>query len=416
MVFSVRLKQLQEAVDDGPYVHLERLVNDGSPSGFTEVHTVSPETSPFTGADCFPLLEFEDTDLETILLGSEEPYLRGSVNFAHPDSFESPILRTAAREIQRSQVVVSPAAGGRTMVVRDGPVGTGYLKLTYDISRIGRVDRQLALKHCVSSIEVSAALKDAVDRSHLSKRTALLLEPSARVSLLPTPEGLYEWGTIFRERRPYPYVATNERRFLVPGFSLFSKDRVAEADAPLLVQMIEVGGYNPEAYLLDLVRMIVDTYWSIVHACALHIECHAQNCFFEIAANGRATRFVVKDMDSVDKDIPLARFLGVERDWRSNYLTMTEDIYYYPIRASYMYDFKLGEYLLSPLVQAVATAFSLSTERVDAIVREYVRETHLPGLPPSYFPDDGCWYNCDNTERKPGTQRQYFAHPNPRFR
>ena len=39
------------------YVYMERYVNEGSPSGFTTVHTTSYETNPFTGKESFYLLE-----------------------------------------------------------------------------------------------------------------------------------------------------------------------------------------------------------------------------------------------------------------------------------------------------------------------------------------------------------------------
>jgi hypothetical protein len=137
---------------------------------------------------------------------------------------------------------------------------------------------------------------------------------------------------------------------------------------------------------------------------------------FEVTPDLKVARLVVKDMDSVDKDLPLARLLGVERKWSSPYLCMDEDVHFYPIRASYMYDFKLGGYLLSPLIGCVAEAFDLDADAVGLEIREYVQGEHLVGLPRTYFPEDGCWYDCDNTERIPGTRRQYFPHPNPRFR
>lgn len=410
----MKLAQLLDNPQDATYIHLERYVNDGSPTGFTEVHRTSEETNPFTGAERFPLLEFDDSDLETILLGEDRPYLRESTNFAHPDSINSPVLHGAGRILKESPFMVSPVAGGRTMILRDGAVGSGYLKLTYDASRIGRVDRQLTTEHCVSSLEASSVLKAAAEDGLLSPRTALLLEPSARVSLLPTTNGIYEWGTIFRDRFPYP--SSRPENILIPGFSLFGRDRQSEADKPLIVQMIECSGYDAKAYLIDLVRMIVDAYWSIVHTCALHVECHSQNCLFEVTPGFNVARIVMKDMDSVDKDIPLAQFLGIEHEWQSPHLSMTREVYYYPIRASYMYDFKLGEYLLSPLIGCVSAAFNLDIDEINREIREYVQRTHLSGLPPWYFPEDGCWYDCDNTERKPGTRRQYFAHPNPKFR
>jgi hypothetical protein len=411
----MKVTELHAGVDDATYIHMERYVNDGSPTGFTEIHKTSEGTNPFTGAERFPLLEFNDGDLETVLLGDHQPYLRGAVNFAHPDSISSPVLHAAGRVLQESHFKVSPVAGGRTMILRDGNVGSGYLKLTYDVSRIGRVDRQLTLKHCVSSLEVSRALKQAMDVGLLSSQTALLLETAARVTMLPSTDGAYEWGTIFRERLPYPRPESHYS--MVPGFSLFGRDRKNPSDKPLIVQLIEQGGYDAKEYLFDLIKMTVDCYWSIVNACAMHIECHGQNCFFEVAPDLRIARIIVKDMDSVEKDLPLARHLGIEQKWESYpYMCMTEDIYYYPIRASYMYDFKLGEYLLSPLISCVSLAFGLDVVEFDRQIREYVQQTHLSGLPPAYFPEDGCWYDCDNTERTPGTRRQYFPHPNPRFR
>lgn len=411
----MKISELVLPAPDSDYLYLERYINDGSPTGFTEVHKVSDETSPFGDTDQFGLLEFQDGDLEVALLGSDNAYLRGRVNYAHPDSINSSHLNASGRSLAPSSVYVSPVAGGRTMLIRDGDVGSAYLKLTYDVSRIGRVDRQLSMQHCLSSLEVSEVLESAIDEKQLTSRTSMLRESSARVTFLRTDEGVYEWGTILRERFPYPASTTPSA--LIPAFSLFGADRRAPEDKPLLVQMIDSGGHEPRAYLLDLVRLIVDAYWHIVHSKGLHIECHAQNCLFEMSPDLRLQRIVLKDMDSVEKDLPLAKFLGVERDWRSfPYLCMSPDVWYYPIRASYMYDFKLGQYLLAPLIECVAKAYGFEETAIDAEIRAHVRNLHLSGLPPDYFPSDGCWYDCDNTERRPGTRRTYYAHPNPRFR
>lgn len=400
---------------DDEYLHLERFVNDGSPSGFTEVHKTSASADPFTGEDSFHLLEFEDGDCDVRVLGEECDYFKGTVNFVHPDSLDSPTLAEAKRKVVRSPLVVSPVAGGRTMLVRGDVSRRGYIKLTYDVSRIGRVDRQLSLRHCQSSLEVSDVLKGALDKGALGDRCALLREPSARVSMLNTKDGLYEWGTIFRERQPYPYLA--DARAIVPGFSLFGRDRKDDDHRALVCQFIELGGYAPKAYLMDLLRSVIDSYWKIVLSTGLHIECHGQNCLFEVNSDLKMRRFIVKDMDSVDKDLPLQRFLGVKSEWESHpYMCMDESIYYYTIRASYMYDFKLGEYLLTPIIRSVCEAFDLDQRAIESELREHVRANYIDHLPPSYFPEDGCWYDCDNTERQPGTRREYFPHPNPRFR
>lgn len=396
------------------YLHMERYVNDGSPSGFTDVHKTSNRTNPFTGEDKFRLLEFDVSDVDNTYIGDKNELLERAVNYAHPDSIASEVLIKSSRTIVDSELIVSPTSGGRTMLLRSHDC-SGYLKLTYDVSRIGRVDRQLTLNHCLSSIEVSNVLKRCIDDNIFPSFLAIQLEPAAKVSKLEYEDFIYEWGVIYREEKPYPY--REEKLQLIPGFSLFSKDKKALKDDILINQMIELSGADPEKYLINLLYMIVDCYWSIVVNCAFHIECHGQNCYFEVDENYNILRMVIKDMDSVDKDIPLAKTLCIKSDWESHpYMCFDESIYYYPIRSSYMYDFKLGEYLLTPIINVVSKKYDLDSNIIEKRIREHVNQRYLCKLPRDYFTEDGCWYNCSNTERKPGARREYFAHENPKYR
>lgn len=393
---------------------MERYVNNGSPSGFTDTHTTSDWTNPFKGVDRFSLLEFIDDDVDCQIIGKGHELFSGKVNYAHPDSVESNILKSAGRKLAESNLVVSPTSGGRTMLLRDSRYG-GYIKLTYDVARIGRVDRQLTLKHCLSSLEVTNTFMECINEKKLPPTFSLLPETSSKISNLQVDGKNYEWGVIYREGRPYPYA--NKNACLVPGFSLFSTDRLNENDDSLINQFIELSNSNPREYLMRLLIMTVDCYWEVVLNCAFHMECHAQNCLFEIDENFNITRFVIKDMDSVDKDLPLARHFGFKTDWKScPYLCFDESIYFYSIRPSFMYDFKLGEYLFKPIIESVAKKYKLDIKGVEKEVREYVRENYTHKLPSTYFPSDGCWYDCANTERMPGEKREYFAHENPKFR
>lgn len=396
------------------YIDMERYVNDGSPSGSHLLHTTSEWTNPFTGKEKFSLLEFSDSDVDTRYIGKKHPLFRYGVNYAHPDSMQSVHLLEAKRKIENSFLLVSPTAGARTMLLRNSE-NLGYLKLTYDVSRIGRVDRQLTYKHCLSSYEASSTLKQKIDEGNLPPQLCIQLESSAKVSLLQGLHSNFEWGTIFREFKPYPYSPKKVQ--LVPGFSLFSKDIRNPSDDCLLVQFIQAAGENPKKYLMNLLKMIVDCYWAIVLNCAFHIECHAQNCLFEVDENYKIVRMVIKDMDSVDKDIPLAKYLGHNTSWESYpVMCFDENIHFYKIRPSYMYDFKLGEYLLHPLIYAVTKKYELNPEYFEQEIQQYVNAKYIGKLPDDYFPKDGCWYNCDNSERIPGTKRIYYANPKPKFR
>jgi len=395
------------------YIYLERYVNDGSPSGF-DSRTTSAKTSPVLGASSFPLLEFSDEDIECIHLGNKQGLFERGVNYAHPDSFESNLLEGSGRRVVESDLIVSPTAGGRTMFIR-APDIEGLLKLTYDTARLGRVDRQLTLKHCQSSLEVARSMKDCIDQGKLPQSFSLLLEESSKVSLLRLGEQTYEWGVIYRQEKPYPY--TKQNTALIPGFSLFGKDMHNPTDELLINQFIELSNSKPTEYLVNVLKMIVDCYWSVVLSCAFHLECHAQNCLFEIDEQFNITRVVIKDMDSVDKDMPLARHFGLNDKWESHpYMCFDGSIYFYSIRPSFIYDFKVGVYLISPMINAVCVKHDLKQSEIEDEIRTYVKENYLWQLPNWYFPADGCWYDCDNSERKPGAKRKYFAHANPKFR
>jgi len=396
------------------YIYLERYVNDGSPSGFSDIHSTFERTNPFRGEDRFPLLEFCDVDLETVSFGEENQGLfKRGVNYAHPDSINSDILKSSKRQLIESSLIVSPTASGRTMLLRDSSL-EGYIKLTYDIGRLGRVDRQLALKNCLSSFEVTNYLKNCIDNYKMPTTFAILLESASKITKLNTPNGIYEWGVIYREAKPYPYKNDNVQ--LIPGFSLFGKDRKKINDPCLINQFIELNNSNPHKYLINLLVMIVDCYWNIVLNCAFNHECQSQNCLFEIDEHYNIKRMVIIDMDSVDKDIPLATYLGLKNTWESSYGCYDKNNDRYPTRASTIYDHKLGEYLLTPLIRVVAEKYGLSTSNIEREIKDYVRTNYTNKLPKDYFPEDGCWYHKPNTERKPGEKRTFIAEKNPKYR
>ncbi len=402
------------------FIYMERFVNDGSPSGWTKLRTTSVETNPFLGNDRFPLLEFSDSDIECELLG--EPSALFSVNYAHPDSLNSQLLKDSRRIIRKSNLIVSPTSGGRTMLVRSGEY-SGFLKLTYDTNRLGRVNRQLAYGHCMSSLEVSSEIKKAIDDGAFGNRIGILLEKSAKISKLKINNSEYEWGTILRELTPYPYI--DEPRQIVPGFSMFSKDHHSEntlLDDALINQFITLSGRDPKEYLIDLLKISIDAWFLSLLNCSFILETHGQNCYYEIDQHYNIQRFIIKDLDSVDKDISFAKLKGLNTEWKSFpyacfYKDTPEDHpWYYKVRPSYMFDFKLGTYLLDPILKVVCKKFNLNEPDIRLDIQKYTSETYMNQMPKGYFPENGTWYYCDNSERKPGERRKYYSKANPLFR
>lgn len=406
------------------FIYMERFVNNGSPSGWTKKKSTSPETNPFTGKKEFPLVEIDDSGLDSLIIG-EPNDIFNKRNFCHPDSiaFMSPVVKSDKISAKDSDVIVQPTSGGRTMFLCSNQYA-GFIKLTYDVARIGRVDRQLKYEHCMSSYEVSNAMKRAIDSGKYADTFSVLLERTGKVTYIPIDnENYYEWGTMLREIKPYPYV--EEERQIIPGFSLFGTDfynEETQKDDLLINQFIALSKKDPKDYLTNVATITVDSWFQSALNCGFLLELHGQNCYYEINKNFEITRIVIKDMDSVDKDMSLQKKLGLNSVWKSfPYECFYEDEpedhpWYYKIRPSYMYDFKLGTYLLLPIIDAVCSHFNLDKQQIIAEIKEYVRNKYLEKLPKGFFPEDGTWYDCDNSERKPGTRRTYYAHDNPMFR
>lgn len=395
------------------YVYMERYVNEGSPSGFTAVHTTSYETNPFTGKTSFYLLEFCDNDCETFIAGEESKLFTSGKNYAHPDSVQSRKLMEAGRCLEQSDILVCPTASGRTMFILDG-FQKGFLKLTYDVSKIGRCTRDISYIAGCGSVETSDKIRQYIDMKKLPNCFAFLPETSMKVSKLKCGDG-FEWGTIFREFNPYPYV--DEEVAVIPAFSLFSRDIKNPSDEWLINQFIELSKQDPGQYLWNVLKITVDAYWGLNLGCALRPELHGQNCMYELDTDFQITRIVIKDMEDVDRDIVLARHLGIPVSWDTYpFRCYDENSREFEYRASYMYDFKLGEYLLSPIIKTVSNKFGLNPNEFEKRVKDYVRDKYLPLLPKDYFPMNGCWYYCKNVETKPGEGKKFYSSDNPKFR
>ena len=396
------------------YIYMERYVNDGSPSGFTEIHNTSFNTNPFTGLSSFHLLEFNDEDCETIIRGEQNNLFSIGVNYSHPDSLKSSILLEAKRKQKKSSILVVPTASARTMLILNEN-SRGFLKLTYDVSKIGRCVRDISCASALASLETSQRLKECIDDGILPSTLAVLLESSCKVTKLILKENNFEWGTIFRRFKPYP---NNYKELLiVPAFSLFSTDKKNPEDEKLINQFIELSGQNPEEYLWNILKITIDAHWNLVIKTALRPEMHAQNCMYELDRNYKISRIIIKDMEDIDRDLFVAKYFNNDYNWNTYpYKCYDENSRDFKYQSSYMYDFKLGEYLLSPIIKCVSNKYGLSEIIFENKIKDYVRCKYLPYLPSNYFSTESRWYYCKNVERKPGESKRFFSKENPKFR
>ena len=396
------------------YIYMERYVNNGSPSGYTQISTTSKDTNPFIGKDKFRLYKFKDEKYKQNFYGPKNNLIFDNYTYAHPDSLNSEILKKFDIELEKADFFVKPTASSRTVLIVDEKI-KGFLKLTYDVSKIGRCDRQISQLSALASYENSNFIKKSIDDNMLPYFFAILPEKSTKITMLEKNENKYEWGIIYRDFNPYP--PKNKEVVLVPTFSLFSKDYNNPADECLINQFIELSGISPQEYLTDIILKIVDCYWSLLITCGLSAEMHSQNCLVEINRKYCVNRIVLKDMEDIDRDEHISRFFSINNNWLSkeykNFDIVDSE---YKYRTSYMYDFKVGEYLLCPLIDAVCLKYNFNPRYFYSVVKDYVRENFINKIPKDYFFAGDIWYSRSIDDNGMIGKKTYIKNLNPKFR
>lgn len=411
------LRQLRERPDVA-LRYMERFVNDGSPSGFTKRYTTSEVTSPFGTGSGFRLFiarasAEQFTSRGTIPRWPAEPFNDDEWILIHPDMAKDPDLATPGVALRKAdRYRVTPTASGRT-VQFDGAPTNDYVKLHY-AGILGRVDRSLPFRAAISGPEVSAILTAAVDTAVLDDCLAFFPEPGGRVL---TVAGGREWGMTWRSCIPAGRRAS-QISCLIPVFSLFSQDLNSAGDPPLLAQLIDRAGQPPAEYIIaDIIEPMVRAYFRMIRDIGLQPEWNAQNLLLGITADSCVAAFVMRDLESVDKDITLRQRYGLDCSFESAPHKCINDAQYnYRIKHSFMFDYKFCGYIIEPLLRLVATRYAVNYDELVERVRTLV-DLCVADLPSDFFPEDNCWYEfasvlIDQSQ----AWRPYVSHPNPAFR
>lgn len=395
------------------YIYMERYVNDGSPSGLH--NSTSKKTCPKGPYKKFglKLIEF-DKDIQSQDFGQNQfGWFFENTMLLHPDMLYSPIIkRLAGRFKIVDHIHVAPTSSGRTVLFLK--TLDGFAKLSYD-KILGRMFRQMHKNSVLASREVSCALASVAKSGRLNPSFSFLKEDFGRVCYLPyKDDSLYEWGVTFRDYMPYP-PSLDKHEYLVPFFSLFSLDRFHPEDLPILCQLFQKQNKTVEDFLFcDLLAPLYSCYFDVLINCGIGLEAHAQNTMLTIDSTCRINRIVAKDLESADRDLPLMNHLGMTHDIQSQpYKCLYKDQYNYQIMHSFMFDFKLGEYIVTPVIECMKQYYRLDEQKLINRLKDHNAE-FISKLPEDYFPD--VWYSYTAKVHEPDKKRPYIAHKNPKYR
>lgn len=363
--------------------YLERQVNDGSPSGFSERNNTSPSTNPFL-TESFYLIGLANAD-KIINYGNLPARFReDNFLYAHPDWATK---NSDKIDVVNTNVLVSPTSSSRTVRLKMYPY---YLKLSYP-GVIGRMQRDLTETHINSVIQISNIFKSLCTAKGMPDTFAFLPEEGGRLYT----KGSFKTGFIVRNSNPLG-KRVNEIKYIVPAFSLFSSDRQSKFDVPLIVQILADKTDCSTLLLESLMFPLIDIYFTCSLTEGLNPEMHAQNLLIGFNENNDIVSLILRDLESVDKDITIRHGLDKD-DFINDYKCIKEEDYNYKIKHSFMFDHKLGEYFFGALINCLVKYKLVDAANIINKLRAYVHSNYSHIIK-GYFPADGIWYKFENTE------------------
>jgi hypothetical protein len=393
-------------------MYLERYVNDGSPSGFSTQHTTQLNTSPFgLNPDFNPYICYAPT--EYFKNYGYIPQINNSDNWIiiHPDMIQNSFFLNKKFHLEQFNSKVVPMASGRTVQFFNG-FNNDYVKLHY-VGILGRIRRELPYFKAIAGAELSKFLSTAIEQKLLDGKIAILPEIGARVL---TDENNYEWGMVWRKNIPFG-LDTEKYIYLFPSFSIFSKDRLNPNHFPILKQIIDTYHFEPEKYTLEVIIFpLIKCYFNLIQTLGLQPELNSQNLLIAFNKDFSDCSFVLRDLESIDKDLTLMKSIGLNFKSESYpYKCIEKEQYNYTIKHSFMYDFKLGESILEPIVNLLSKYYIIDKKQVQTKIKNYAN-TFINDLPHNFFPKNK-WYSfekvlIDQTKK----ERPYLENFDLKFR
>ena len=355
---------------DQALLYMERYVDEGakSYSPFAARSEVAPQYQPRRGNPSFDLVTVCVPETRVSVFQADpsksllENYVRpdGVLFAVHPETWSSSGIEHL-NELQGCPrgrpILVAPTASTRTVFAFEnaGDVPLHFIKLHLP-RRISRFNRRLRRKNIENSVVITR------DIAHVRMD---------RFAYLPDVLGLTfggdenAWGFLVREAIPRP---CQPRRLLIPCFALYGGDLKHPSDPPLLVQMIERLGADPESFVVDEILIpVVECWIKIVREWGILLESHGQNTLLEIDRDFRPRRIVHRDFDVwVDLDVRRRHgldvpFVGAGIGANSG---RSVDQHY-----SIVYDRFIGHEFFDYILEALKRFYSIDEDAVRSRVR-----------------------------------------------
>jgi hypothetical protein len=340
-----------------PFLYLDRYRNDGtrvySPHA---AHTeADPRFRPDISRSTFPLPVFSlptgelniyrslpHPDLQGLFVGENE-----TLFVVHPQVLESGredpyLLRTLRLGRRLEPLSVAPGSSTRTLFVQ-GLEPPHALKVHFPF-RVSRYSRRMRDEVVEQAVGVSRELEEGSSSMSVDFAFQREVLGVAHRRLEPDSPRGENWGYLVRDLRAFPPKEPGS--WLVPGFSLYGRDRYHPDAPPLFFDL--PGSVDPLPFTLEKVMFPIIRHWVEAYRnFGFFLEPHGQNVLLEIRRDGEPVRIVHRDL-SVGVDQRRRRELGLATEGGNTYNRMQSGEF-----GSITYDKFMGAHFFEYLVQAI---------------------------------------------------------------
>lgn len=400
------------------FIYLDRYVNDGSPSGFSEKYRTSANTDPFGSAKKFHLYTVDGSisDFEIYGIVPKKIPLNKNDFFIHPDMINHSDLHEFSIH-EHSQFSVTPTSSCRTVEILSSDC-SDYIKLHYD-GIIGRVNRKLTYRKAINGVQLSYIIRDAISNGKLKSNLCLLNEPFAKIHINPTIKSKSDyWSFVWREKHPYGKYS-EQIIYQIPLFSFWSNDRKHVSQEILFTGFVNKWKAKAKDILIqNILETLLEIYFELLLKLGFQNEMNAQNILIGFDKSWFPVSIIIRDLMGIEKDLTLMKKFDFQMNFDSDYKNIYEGMLgesdLYEKRHSFAFDFKFCQYIIKPILVLGCNAHLFSEHEIISHLKLLTMK-YLGNLPENYL-SKGVWYNHDKELLTDETKRLYRKQTNPLLR
>lgn len=376
------------------WIGMENILNDGSPSGF-KARLPSPyDAGSLKSGFELPFVPIQNRD--AICYGEVPAGLKLDGQTLVP---VHPLAWTGDFPQGTTHHLAIPTASLRTVYVPDLAI---FMKLNFG-GIIGRYTREYDLVKWIAAIENSNEIQERLRLDSHAHQFQVLDESSG---IFVTSQSYGSFGVGIRRAT----VSGHESRMLhtIPSFSLFA---ARDGRHSLGAEIVHHFGGSEADALRALLRPLIDAYFGAALGMGLFPEMNAQNVLVNFDEGMDRVQVVLRDTGDFFKDFTIRKGNGQHTrfvDYKIVEKDIVEDFYQ---RRSFAFDFKLGEYIVVPLIRRLSDELGLDEKTLIDGCKDHVREINGAS---DYFDSPDHWYRFPNVM---DADRDYYEKvPSPSIR